>query len=537
MLPILSPEEAAALDRASAGRGVAVDALMERAGFEVARAAIAFSGGRYGRRAVVICGKGNNGGDGLVAARHLSAAGMAVTVLLTAAASDVRGPARANLGRLGSTDVRVLGASSAALTRELPRADVCVDAVFGTGFRGQVSGAAAEAIGAVRELGASGRPIVAVDIPSGVDGATGEAAEPAVRATATVTFGCLKPGLVFMPGAELAGSVLVADIGFPEDLVSSDVSMVERQDAARLAVPRPVDANKRSIGVVLVVAGSRDMPGAAVLATRAAYRAGAGLVSLASVPAAVDVAQRSVVEATYLRLPEAADGGIAENAWPTVVERLASAHALAIGPGLGRGEETVAFVKRAVAESPVPVVVDADGLNAFAGGVGLDRRRSAAVLTPHAGEFARLTGASVSDIAADRAGLTRKAAHAFDAVVLLKGPRTVIAAPDRGVAVIPTGGTALATGGTGDVLTGATGAWLARGLAPADAAALAAFVHGMAGDMAGAELGEGATAHDVAERLPLATRALLEDSAAGAGAAGRARGSHGKGTLSIPRRM
>ena len=533
MIPILSPEEAAALDRASAERGVAVESLMDRAGFEVARAATALAGGRYGRRAVVVCGKGNNGGDGLVAARYLATGGMGVTAILTAPGSEFRGAARHNLRRLASTDVRVRAASAGSLPRELGRADVCVDAVFGTGFRGSVSGAAADAIVAMGEFFASGRPVVAVDIPSGVDGATGGVGGPAVRATATVTFGCLKPGLAFLPGAELAGSVLVADIGFPRDLLSSDMAMIEGEDAARLAAPRPVDANKRSIGVVLVIAGSRDMPGASVLASLAAYRAGAGLVTLASVPAAVDVAQRTVVEATYLRLPEAPDGGIGGDAWPAIAQRLASVHAVAVGPGLGRGGETAALVRRVVAESPVPVVLDADGLNAFPGGVGLDRRRSAAVLTPHAGEFSRLTGTPVQDVAGDRPGLTRKAARAFDAVMLLKGFRTVVASPEGHVSVVPTGGPALATGGTGDVLTGAVAAWLARGLAPADAAAVAAFIHGLAGDVAGAEMGEGATAHDVAERLPAVTRALnVRDEGLIPGP-----GPDGKGTLPMPRRI
>jgi ADP-dependent NAD(P)H-hydrate dehydratase / NAD(P)H-hydrate epimerase len=502
VIPILTPDEAAALDRASAERGVAVGAVMERAGFEVARATTSLLGSAYGRRAVVVCGAGNNGGDGLVAARHLSAAGMAVTVILTAPAAALRDAPRAAFRRLGATEVRVLSASGAVLEGALGRADVCVDAVFGTGFHGPVAGASAAAMGAMRAFAC---PVVSVDIPSGVNGATGEVTGPAVAATMTVTFGCLKPGIVFLPGAALAGRVVVVDIGFPSDLVASDLGMLEIDDVARLAAPRTIDANKRSTGVVIVVAGSRDMPGAAVLATRAAYRAGAGLVTLASVPAAIEVAQRSVVEATYLRLPEARDGGIAASAWPALAERLGSVHAVALGPGLGRGDETASFVHALTRASPVAMVIDADGLHAFPGGADLDRRESPAVLTPHAGEFGRLTGASLEEIAADRVGQARKAARLLDAVVLLKGPRTVIAAPDGRAFVVPTGGPALATGGTGDVLTGTTAAWLARRLPPVDAAAVAGYVHGLAGDLAGEAFGDGATAADVAERLPAAT--------------------------------
>ncbi len=514
MIPILTPEEAAALDRASADRGISVESLMERAGFALGGAAAALAGRTYGLRVAVVCGKGNNGGDGFVAGRYLASKGAAVTALLAAPAAEVRGAAATNLHRLMRMGARVVAASEATARREVGRADICVDALFGTGFRGPATGLPAAAIEAMR--GFEG-PVVAADIPSGVEGASGAVTGPAVAATVTVTFGALKPGVAFLPGATLAGRVEVADIGFPEDLLTSDLWMVESADAARLLAVRTQDANKRSTGVVLVVAGSRSMPGAAVLATRAAYRAGAGLVTLAAVPAASAVAQQAVVEAIHVPLPETDAGGIAEAAWPSLEERLGSVHAVAIGPGLGREDETAALIRRVVAESPVPVVVDADALNAFPGGAGLDRRRAAAVLTPHAGEFARLTGVGVEEVAADRVGHVRKAASAFDAIVLLKGPRTVVATPDGRAFVEPTGGPALATGGTGDVLTGAVGAWLARGVDPVDAAVGAAYVHGLAGDMAGTDLGEGTTAEDVAERLPAAVLAVREGVGLGLG--------------------
>ena len=508
MIPVLTPQEAAALDGASVERGVSVEALMERAGFAVARAVVSMSGGAYGRRVVVVCGKGNNGGDGLVAARYLDRWGAGVTVLLLADAASLSGPTAGNLRRLFDLGARVLRSTPGRLERELSRSDVAVDAIFGTGFRGTAEGPNGAAIVALR--GFEG-PVVAVDIPSGVDGATGAVSGPAVVARATVTFGALKPGVVFLPGAALAGDVEVADIGFPVDLVVSDLFLAEPADAAALVRPRGAGSHKRSAGVVLVVAGSRAMPGAAVLATRAAYRAGAGLVTLASVPAALEVAQRSVVEATYLPLPESAAGSIPGVAWPALEERLASVDSVAIGPGLSRDDDTAGLVRRLVGASPVPVVVDADGLNAFPEGTGLSDRRSPAVLTPHAGEFARLTGVDPEGLALDRVGHAREAARAFDAVLLLKGPRTIVARPDGRTVVNPTGGPSLATGGTGDVLTGAIAASLARGLDPADAAVLGAYVHGLAGDMAAADLGDGTTAHDVVERLPAAIRSLGGD--------------------------
>ncbi len=507
MIPILTPDQASALDRASAERGVGVEALMERAGFAVARAAARLAGGTYGRRAMVLCGKGNNGGDGLVAARHLQRWGMGVSVLLLASPSAYRGAAAAALASYAAADGRWIRFDAGALAREARRAHVAVDAIFGTGFRGGAEGAYAEAIDGLP----AARAVLSVDIPSGVDGSTGAANGPAVGADATVTFGALKPGVVFDPGATLAGRVQVADIGFPPNLIHPDAWMVEPADAAVLVPVRPTDAHKRSTGVVLVVAGSRDMTGAPVLAASAAYRAGAGLVMLAAPRSALAVAQRALVEAVFVPLPETDAGTMAAGAVEVVAERFGGVHALAVGPGLSTHPETAAAVRRMVAASPVPVVLDADGLNAFsAQGVGsvelreLSGRPVDLVATPHAGEFARLTGVAAGDLDADRMGHARKAAADLRAIVLLKGPRTVVADPSGLVRVNPTGGPALATAGTGDVLTGAIAALVARGLEPADAAVLGAFVHGLAGSAAGADLGEGATATDVLARLPQA---------------------------------
>jgi NAD(P)H-hydrate epimerase len=507
VIPILSPAQASALDQAAESRGTGVRTLMERAGYQVATETARLMGGTYGRRVVVVCGKGNNGGDGLVAARVLRRWGAGVTVLLLASPNSYRDAALTKLRRLRWTEARILPAEPARLERELSRCDGAVDAIFGTGLRGPVEGAPAAAIEA---LFSSGRPVVSIDIPSGVDGATGAAPGPAVRATVTVTFDVLKPGLVFHPGTGLAGRVVVAGIGLPRDAVGRVANLVEASDAAELVRPRAADAHKRSAGVVLVLAGSGPMPGAAVLASRAAYRAGAGLVVLAAVDRVIDVAQRSLTEAIHLPLPAAVDGSIAESAWPLLEERLGTVHSVAAGPGLGRGEETASLVQRLVREAEVPMILDADALNAFPDPRDLRRRMAPAVLTPHAGEFGRLTGMGSDEVDRDRLGHTRSAASAFDAVVLLKGPRTVVATPDGRAFVNPTGGPNLATAGTGDVLTGTIAAWVARGLDPPDAAVFGAYVHGLAGDMAAVELGEGTTAHDVADRLPAATLAVGE---------------------------
>ena len=488
MRPVLTPAEAAALDRSSAARGVPTLELMERAGRAVARAAAGLLGGTAGRRALVVCGKGNNGGDGLVAARYLARWGVRTAVLLVAREEDLRGPAAANLARLAEVDVRVRPWSLGEGERELARAQVAIDAIFGTGFRGRPEGPAAEAIGALER---SDVPVVAVDVPSGVDGESGSVAGPAVRAAVTVTFGAEKPGTVFPPGAERAGVVEVADIGFPPDLLRSDLLVVEEHDVATLLPSRPLQAHKRSSGVVLVVAGSRRMTGAARLVAEGALRAGAGLVTVAGPEEVLAPARAALAAPTYLPLPATAEGTAAAAGLDALLADLERFDAVAVGPGLTTHPETVRLVEGLVRRSPVPLVADADALNAFAGRAGdLAARKAPLVATPHAGEAARLAGGSATDVEADRVGWARKLAAAARAVVLLKGPRTLVASPEGEVRVNPTGGPALATGGTGDVLAGAIAAYLARGLPPADAATAAAYVHGLAGSMVGVELGE-----------------------------------------------
>lgn len=502
MKPILTPTESAALDRESRDRGITVDQLMESAGHAVARAAAAAVGGTYGRRAVVVCGKGNNGGDGLVAARYLNRWGIAATVILLPDASSLRDPSATMLRRFDEMGGRVRPMTS--LSRELGRADVAIDAIFGTGFRGQPEDAPAEAIAA---LNASGVPVVAVDIPSGVDGETGAVTGDAVFATMTVTFGAPKPGLLFHPSAARAGIVEVVDIGFPPDLVQSDLWLVDQEDIADAWPHRDPAGHKRRSGVVLVIAGSRRMTGAVRLVAEGAYRAGAGLVTVAVPEGILPVAQRLVTEGTFLPLPETDGGTVAAAAFDVIGPQLDAFDAVAIGPGMTAEKETASFVQQVVGNAPVPVVVDADALNAFAGHAeDLAGRQSDLVLTPHDGEFVRLAGGTVRELGDDRLGRLRKLSAEVRATVLLKGRPALVASPSGEVRLNPTGGPSLSTGGTGDVLTGIVGSLLARGLSSFDAATAGAFVHGVAGDLAGLELGEGATAVDVLHRVPDAVR-------------------------------
>jgi hydroxyethylthiazole kinase-like uncharacterized protein yjeF len=501
MKPVLTPQEAATLDRETQARGVAAEVLMERAGRAVARAARELAGGSYGRRAVVVCGKGNNGGDGLVAARQLGRWGMRTTVVLLEDPDALREPAAANARRLAEVPgIRMRTFHQSALHRELARADVAVDAIFGTGFRGMPED---DWAGAIASLNGARAPVAAVDIPSGVNGATGVIEGEAVRARLTVTFGAAKLGAVLMPGAEHAGIVRVVDIGFPGDLVEPRAWLAEPSDVAAWLPSRDADTHKRASGVLVVVASSRAMTGAARLIARAAGRIGAGLVTVAAPEGTMPQIQAGLTEPTFHPLPETADGTVASEAVAPLLERLETADALAIGPGLTTNESTVAFVRESVRRSPAPLVLDADGLNAFTGdGVALRDREADAVLTPHVGEFARLTGVKPRDLDADRPAHVRALAEQAGAVTLLKGSRTVIAKPGGRLFVNVTGSPVLATAGTGDVLTGMIGGLLARGVAPLEAAAAAAYLHGLAGQFAGRDLGEGALAGDVLERVP-----------------------------------
>ncbi|HYZ11082.1 MAG TPA: NAD(P)H-hydrate dehydratase [Actinomycetota bacterium] len=506
MLPVLTAGETRALDEATEARGTPVALLMERAGLAVARATVGIAGGAYGRRAVVMCGKGNNGGDGLVAARHLARLGMAVEVFLLD--EELREPAAANLVALRRAGVPAGPFDQATVRRSLGRADVAIDAIFGIGFRGAAEGAFAAAIGALNDAPA---PVVAVDIPSGVEGDTGALRGAAVSADVTVTFGAPKVGTMLFPGAELVGTLEVADIGFPQELLVSEAWRVEADDVRAWWPVRDPDTSKRRSGVVMVIGGSRRMTGAPRLMAEAALRAGAGLVTVAVPEGILAPVQAGLLEPTFVPLAEGSTGSLSEAAWDVVADRLQGFDAVAIGPGLSTEGETPSFVRRLVREASNSLVIDADAINAFAGRAGdLSQHRGQALITPHVGEFARLFGMPAEEVAEDRIGFCRKAAAETGCVVLLKGSRSVVASPDGEVRINPTGGRFLATGGTGDVLSGLIAALLARGLSAVDAASAAAFVHGVAGWLAGGRTGEGTVAGDVARALPEAILRITE---------------------------
>src|SRR5918992_1693768 len=468
MRPILTPAEMAARDSAAIAGGVSEATLVDRAGGAVARSARRLLGGTYGRRIVIVCGKGNNGADGRVAGQRLAGWG-------------------ARIARFDLT-----GIDRPALGRALDRADLALDGMFGTGFRGALDGDAAFAADA---LNSAACPVLAIDIPSGVDGLTGAVSGIAVEAVATVCFVAVKPGLVLFPGAALAGDIEVADIGIDPNTPPPSLGLNEEADVAAWLPPRPAESHKWSVGAVYVVGGSQGMTGAVMLAARAALRAGAGMV-VAGLPG--DAAVRaSGGEVITRSLPSTSSGGLDEDAAKEVLDGLDRFRALVVGPGLGRTASTVAAVRRLVAEAPVPLVLDADGLNALDGDVDLLAARPAAtIVTPHAGEYARLAGEPVGE---DRVAAARRLAERAGAVVLLKGSRTVVADPTGRAAINATGGPWLATAGTGDVLSGIVGSLAAMGLPAFRAATAGAWLHGRAADVAGHE---GLVAGDLIHALP-----------------------------------
>jgi NAD(P)H-hydrate epimerase len=427
---------------------------------------------------------------------------MRVSVVSLETVDELREPAATNAARLAEVGVRPVSFGARSMSRELARADVAVDAIFGTGFLGVPEDDWAEAIETVNS---SPVPVVAVDIPSGVDGASGAVDGDAIWAEITVTFGAAKIGAIVLPGAERAGTVRVIDIGFDAESMASDVGIVEPSDVAAVLPHRAIDTHKRASGVVVVVAGSREMTGAPALIADAAGRMGAGLVVVGVPRSILPVVQALTAEAVFLALPETDEGTVAEDALEPIMAALERAHALALGPGLTQQAQTAALVQMLVREAPVPVVLDADGLNAFAGrAADITDRKADAVLTPHQGEFGRLTGMDGRALDLDRIGAVRALAADTGSVVLLKGPRTLVATPDGAVRINLTGGPMLATAGSGDVLTGVVGGLLARGVEPADAAIAAAYLHGEAGWLAGRDLGEGTLATDLVTRLPTA---------------------------------
>ena len=469
--------------------------LMESAGAGLARATAAAAGA--GPVCVAI-GKGNNGGDGLVAARHLRADGHPVRVLAVAPPDELRGDAAANLERLPGDPPEPFTAE------RLEGAGVVVDALLGTGFEGTPRDPVAGAIAAINDQPA---PVVACDVPSGVDASTGEVEGDAVAADATATFHGGKLGLWVDPGRSRAGTIEVIAIGVPRGAPAPGRAGLISERVLALFPHRPRSGSKFESGVVVVAGGARGLTGAPTMAARSAARSGAGYVQVAVPESAQQVVELRLLEQMTRGLADE-DGGHTPAGVDELLSMSERAGAVVLGPGLGRTDAAVEFARAAARAVAVPLLVDADGLNAHAGRLELLRERSApTVLTPHEAELGRLLGLEPAEVAAHRLACARRAAEESGAVVLLKGDDTIVAHPGGPVAVSPGGSPALATAGTGDVLSGLIGALLAKRLDPFEAAALGTLVHARAGRGAAERHGaDHVVAGDVIAALPEAFR-------------------------------
>jgi hydroxyethylthiazole kinase-like uncharacterized protein yjeF len=463
---------------------------------------------------VVFCGPGNNGGDGLAIGRHLAVRGYSVTIFIASGGRELRGDAAVQLGicRGMGLDLREIHPDEviAGAIETAAASNVIVDALFGTGLGRPLEGQIGDLISALNEVP---RPRVAVDLPSGLSGDSAEVFGPALEANLTVTFAAPKIPHVFLPAAALTGRVVVADLGTPPELVErapGDLHLSTEADLAPLMTERVVDSHKGDYGHVLVVGGAEGKSGAAILAARAAARSGAGLVTVACPQSVLATVESSSIETMAVGLPLRGPG-LGKESLEALAAASESKDVLAVGPGLGTSGETPEIVREFVLGARKPVVIDADGLNAFAGRLGLLRERKAeTVLTPHPGELARLLGIGVAEILSDRAAAVRRVCEECRGVVVLKGYRSLVADPLGGIYVNPTGNPGMATGGSGDVLTGTVAGLIGQGTAPFEAARLGVFLHGLAGDLAAEISGEtGLVAGDIVDRLPEAIERLV----------------------------
>jgi len=515
-MKVVTAEQMRTIEGRASDLGVSVPMLMENAGLAVAQEIQRRLEGVEKKRVLVLVGPGNNGGDGLVAARHLHDWGAQVQVYVFAR----RAEGDSNFDEVLKRKVPWIHLKDdddlSHMREMLSQAEIVVDALLGTGKVRPIEGPLADVLRALKEERQErpGLRLVAVDLPTGLDADTGAVDDACVSANLTVTLGFPKIGLLSFPGAAYVGKLIVADIGIPPGQADDvQVEMITEEWVRSTLPRRPLDAHKGDFGRVLVVAGSRSFVGAAYLSTAAVLRVGAGLATLAAPVTVYPLVASQLAEATYLPLPEAAPGVISGDAAAAIREEIGRYDVLLIGCGLSQRAATVWFVQRLLS-SPLslPVVVDADGLNALTKVADWWKMLPhEAILTPHAGEMARLTGMEPAPLSAGRLDVAREKALEWDKVIVLKGAHTVIASPEGRVAISPWANPGLATGGTGDVLAGTIAGLLAQRLHPFEAAAAGVYLHGMAGDMVRQELGDtGMLAGDLLPVLPKAIKKIKE---------------------------
>ena len=482
--------------------------LMENAGRGAAELLMRSFPEAHKGRVIILAGRGNNGGDGFVIARHLKNWGLNAEVFLFSSIDDVKGDALTNLQvwlNMGGELVEVIYKGDfARMKREFSGASLFVDAIFGTGLNSEVEGHLKEVISFINTLA---QPVMAVDIPSGLDATRGKVLGAAIQATLTATFGLAKIGQVIEPGASYVGALEVIDIGIPRNLIEgADIKtrLIDHEELdLRFLAPRSPKAHKGDYGHLFVLAGSPGKTGAAAMVCQGALRTGTGLVTLGIAASLNPILEAKLTEAMTEPIPDATDGYLSADALERIRQLLEGKTALALGPGISTRSQVQEFIVELIPKVTIPLVIDADGITALAQRPEILKEcKSTVVLTPHPGEMARLVGTTTQTVQEDRIGVAKEFASSFGCIVVLKGNRTVIATPEE-VYINPTGNPGMASGGTGDVLTGMIGGLIAQGLPPLEAAKWGVFLHGLAGDIAAKELGEiPLIAGDIVDYLP-----------------------------------
>jgi len=508
MIKVVSSEEMRNIDRACVARGLPTRVLMENAGRAVAKETRRFLGSVKGKNIICLCGGGNNGGDGLVAARYLHEYGARVNVFLCSS----RDAADDNLKLLVENGISYTDLTKTSsldgFMQALGETDCVIDAVLGTGRSRPIEGLLKDVLITLKiEREKRSLIVVAVDLPSGMNADTGACDTACPTADLTVTLAFPKPGLFGYPGAEKVGKLVISNIGIPVELARNSKLELMDDEFAEYSLPhRPRTANKGTFGKVLIVAGSVNYTGAAFLACSGALRIGAGLVTLASARSLHHIIASRLAEATHLPLPESPPGYIAEEAAPMVNEACSRYSVILAGCGLAQMPSTAAFIRSLLSESlDIPCVLDADALNILSTAPNqLNSLPIQAILTPHPGEMSRLTGLTIAEIQADRIGTARNFARTWEKIIVLKGAHTVIASPDGQCRISPFANSVLATGGTGDVLAGIIAGLVAQGLSLFDAASLGVYLHGATGEHIYQKIGNaGILASDLLPELPV----------------------------------
>lgn len=516
-MKVATPEQVGRMDNETITQiGIPGIVLMENAALKVVQEIIKSLGNVIGKKAVVLAGKGNNGGDAFAVARHLHNIGAQVIVFITSKKSEIKNDAEINLKIIEKINIETVEIMSQdevlRLKKELETCDVVIDGIFGTGFKGQISGI----IGEIAEhVNNSLKYVIAIDIPSGVNGETGEVLGKCIRAHKTVTFAFPKTGLLINPGCEYTGELVVADIGIPQivsDAVNMETTLLDESHVSGIIPIRQRESSKGDFGRVLIVSGSTGMTGSGCLCAKAALRAGAGLVYLGVPSSLSGIYGSQLVETIVVPFEDKSRGYLSKECINEFLEKMVKMDAVAIGPGISCREDIVKIMGELLEAADVPLVLDADALNAVSKNVDvLKKSKVPVIITPHPGEMSRLTGASIEDIQKNRIKYAKEFSDKYNVITVLKGARTIIATPDGKIYINPTGNPGMSTAGTGDVLTGIIAGFLGQGIKPEDAAAAGVFLHGLSGDMAASKKGEyGLIAGDLVEELPCAINTILQ---------------------------